>query len=215
MKVLITGNMGYVGPVVTRAISAWDSSTEMIGLDTAYFGHSLFDSTTLPEYSISHQIFRDVRDIQGEDLENIDAIIHLCAISNDPMGKNFSQATIDINLEASKRLVNLAKFNGVKRFVFASSCSVYGLASNEPRSEIDELNPLTEYSKSKIKFEEYLYQVSDENFTSIALRFATACGASPRLRLDLVLNDFVFSAIANPQISEYSFIFSILIFLVA
>ena len=130
----------------------------MIGLDTAYFGHSLFDSTTLPEYSLSHQIFRTPRDIQGEDLENIDAIIHLCAISNDPMGKILSQATIDINLEASKRLVNLAKFNGVKRFVFApSSCSVYGLASNEPRSEIDELKPLRpEYSKSKIKFEEYL-----------------------------------------------------------
>ena len=134
----------------------------------------------------------------------MDAVVHLAAISNDPMGDRFKDVTYDINYKASVDIARMAKEAGVRRFVFASSCSVYGFAEGGARNEQAPLNPLTAYARSKIQTEEDLKQLADEDFVVTSLRFATACGASDRLRLDLVLNDFVACAIAAREITVLS-----------
>jgi nucleoside-diphosphate-sugar epimerase len=136
--------------------------------------------------------------------DDVDAIVHLAAISNDPMGDRFKEVTHSINFQASLDLAKQARAAGVRRFVFASSCSVYGFAEGGARSEEAPLNPLTAYAKSKIGMEEELKMLADDNFVVTCLRFATACGASDRLRLDLVLNDFVAGAIASRKITVLS-----------
>src|SRR6185295_2373615 len=127
-------------------------------------------------------------------------IIHLAAISNDPMGNKFEKVTLDINHAATIALAEKAKKAGVKHFVFASSCSVYGFAEGGPRNEESPLDPLTAYARGKVQSEKDLKAMASKNFAVTCLRFATACGMSERLRLDLVLNDFVASAIATGQI---------------
>src|SRR5262249_59518939 len=134
-------------------------------------------------------------------LRGVDAIVHLAAISNDPMGKTFEEVTYDINYRASVELARQAKAAGVKRFVFASSCSMYGLADDTPRTETSPLNPLTAYAKSKVRTEGELQKLAGQNFSVTCLRFATACGMSPRLRLDLVVNDFVACAVTARKIT--------------
>ena len=137
-------------------------------------------------------------------MAGFDAVIYLAAISNDPMGNAFEKPTLDINFHAAVKIAEKAKKNGVKHFVFASSCSVYGFADTAPRTESSEVNPLTAYAKSKVFAEQGLEPLADDNFRITCLRFATACGYSDRLRLDLVLNDFVASAIADKKITILS-----------
>lgn len=204
MKILVTGNLGYVGPVVTRFLSENFKDAQIIGFDTAYFAQSITDSEAYPERWLNTQYYGDIRHIDVNLLKGIDAVVHLAAISNDPMGKEFEDVTIEINRRASVRLVELAVKSGVKNFVFASSCSMYGFSEGGPRKESDETNPLTAYAKSKIGTEEDVKTLDLGEMVFTSLRFATACGWSPRLRLDLVLNDFVACAITSGEITILS-----------
>lgn len=197
MKILTTGNMGYVGPAVVAHLRAAYPEAVLVGADTGYFAHCLTTATCLPERRLDEQWFVDVRDLAPERLRGIDTVIHLAAISNDPMGHAYETVTDEINHRVSVRLAELAREAGVGHFVFASSCSVYGYAEGEARDEDSPLNPLTAYARSKIDGERGLEALAADDFVVTALRFPTACGMSDRLRLDLVLNDFVASAVAT------------------
>lgn len=204
MRVLITGNMGYVGPVLTRFLKNNDPAIELIGFDSGFFGHSLTGAPALPESLLHAQHFGDVRDFPQALLEGVDAVVHLAAVSNDPMGNEFQEVTAGINQGASVRLGRLAAAAGVKHFVFASSCSMYGASSSTPRRESDSTNPLSAYALSKIGTEDSFREAELGDMVFTSLRFATACGMSDRLRLDLVLNDFVACAITTGEISVLS-----------
>lgn len=204
MKILILGNMGYVGPNVVDQLRETYPDGELIGYDIGYFAHCLSNASYLPETKLDQQIFGDIRNFPEEILDDVDAVINLAGISNDPMGNRYEEVTLDINYRATVRVAKLAKDKGVKNFVFASSCSMYGLADDSPRKESDKLNPLTAYARSKVMAEEGLEPLTGDGFTVTCLRFATACGWSDRFRLDLVLNDFVAGALVNKQISILS-----------
>jgi nucleoside-diphosphate-sugar epimerase len=204
MRILITGNMGYIGPVVADRLRSSYPSAEIVGLDIGYFSHCLTNAAFLPECRIDVQHFADVREVADDVVEGTDAIVHLAAISNDPMGNRYEQATLDINYRASIRLAAMAKDLGVSKFIYASSCSVYGFAEEGARSEDSSVDPLTAYAKSKVMTERELESLASGSFQVTCLRFATACGMSPRLRLDLVLNDFVASAVACGSITVLS-----------
>lgn len=204
MKILITGNMGYVGPCLVSHLKTSIPNVTLIGLDMGYFATCLSNSDILPECRTDIQYFGDVRKIKKSILEGVDAIVHLSAISNDPMGKTYEAVTMDINYKASVQLAKTAKEMGVKTFVFASSCSMYGAAEDSARTEASPLNPLTAYAKSKVYTEKDINEIAGDEFAVTSLRFSTACGMSPRLRLDLVLNDFVAGAIASNQITILS-----------
>lgn len=204
MKILITGNMGYIGPCVVQRFRTNFPAATLIGLDTGFFAASLTNAKILPECAANIQYFADVRNLPSGLLDDMDAIIHLAAISNDPMGNQFEDVTFEINYRSSIRLARLAKEAGVKSFVFASSCSMYGTAEDEARTEASPLNPLTAYAKSKVATEKELATLAENGFKVTCLRFATACGMSDRLRLDLVLNDFVAAAVAAKQITILS-----------
>jgi nucleoside-diphosphate-sugar epimerase len=204
MKILVTGNLGYVGPVVTGFLSKEIPNAKVLGYDTGYFSHSVTGADINPEHGVSIQHYGDIRNLGMEVLHGVDAIVHLAAISNDPMGNEFEDVTTEINRHASVRLVKLAAQAGVKNFVFASSCSMYGYAEHGARKETDETNPLTAYAKSKIGTEEDVKKLDMGNMVFTSLRFATACGWSPRLRLDLVLNDFVACAVTSGEITVLS-----------
>ena len=130
-KILVTGNMGYVGPSLIKRLREAYPNSQIFGVDMGYFAHCLTGADFLPERYLSCQYFQDVRDIQVDLLENIDAVIHLAAVSNDPMGNVYEAVTTEVNFEASVQLAKLAKQAGVKSFVFASSCSVYGYAEGD------------------------------------------------------------------------------------
>lgn len=204
MKILITGNMGYVGPWVVRRLRASHPSATLVGFDMGYFAHCLTDAPALPETQLDAQLFGDVRAIPDSALAGVDVVVHLAAISNDPMGKEFEAVTYAVNHRASVELARRARGAGAHAFVFASSCSVYGAAGDRPRTEDAELNPLTAYAKSKVATERDLAPLATDDFQVTCLRFATACGMSPRLRLDLVLNDFVAGAVATGKITILS-----------
>jgi nucleoside-diphosphate-sugar epimerase len=204
MRILITGNMGYVGPVLARHLRQRDPNVELIGFDASFFAHCLTGAMVFPESLLDKQYFGDIRDFPEALLSGVDAVVHLAAISNDPMGVKFEAVTDEINYKASVRIADLARRNGVKNFVFASSCSVYGAASRAARTEADEVNPLTAYARSKIATERALEALDNGSMIITCLRFATACGMSDRLRLDLVLNDFAACAIALGEITVLS-----------
>jgi len=204
VKILITGNLGYVGPSVVQQLRSSRPDAELVGLDTGYFATCLTNAPFLPECRLDTQHYADVRTVTGDLLQGVDAVVHLAAISNDPMGNTFEAATLDINYRASLDLARKAKACGARSFVFASSCSMYGLAEDAPRVEESPLNPLTAYARSKVLTEEGLRQIAGNGFQVTSLRFATACGMSDRLRLDLVLNDFVACAVASRRITILS-----------
>jgi nucleoside-diphosphate-sugar epimerase len=204
MKILVAGNLGYIGPSLTEQLRDSFPDAELIGFDIGYFAHSLTDAACLPEVRLDRQVFGDVRKFPEELLDGVDAVVDLAAISNDPMGKQFEDITMDVNYRAAVRLAEMCKRNGVKNFVFASSCSVYGTAGDAPKREEDELNPLTAYARSKAAAEKDLQPLADAGFTVSCFRFATACGFSSRLRLDLVLNDFVAGGMINRHIDILS-----------
>jgi nucleoside-diphosphate-sugar epimerase len=200
MRILITGNMGYVGPVVSNHLRKRFPDAEIVGFDNALFARSLTTGGPLPEITLDAQYFGDVREVPDHLLRRTDAVVHLAAISNDPMGNRFGEQTDAINRGASVRTAQLAQAAGVRHFAFASSCSVYGFSNGLPRNEDDPVDPLTAYAKSKIETETALAALDCGSMTVTCLRFATACGLSPRLRLDLVLNDFVASALTSGEI---------------
>lgn len=205
MKIVIFGNMGYVGPAVIEQLRATYPEATLTGYDAAFFASCLTSAEYLPERKLDRQYFGDIRNVPDEVIQGADAIVNLAAISNDPMGNRFEAVTLDINHQSGIRLAKKAKAAGVRKFVFASSCSVYGAAENGiPRKEDSELNPLTAYARSKVYTERDLAPLADEDFTVTCLRFATACGMSPRLRLDLVLNDFVACALTSKNITILS-----------
>jgi nucleoside-diphosphate-sugar epimerase len=204
MNILITGNMGYIGPVVVEHLRKQYPQAKLIGLDTGFFASCLCTPGLLPECKLNIQHYADVRNIPEDLLVGVDAVVHLAAISNDPMGNEFEAVTQDINFHASVKLAQNAKKAGVGAFVYASSCSMYGSAEDRARTEDSPLNPLTAYARSKIDTEKELERLADDSFTITSLRFSTACGMSDRLRLDLVLNDFVAGAIADRRITILS-----------
>jgi len=204
MKILITGNLGYVGSVLVPYLAKHLSGVELIGLDTGFFAQVVSPADPIPERFLSRQIFRDLRNVSEKDLDGIDAIVHLGAISNDPIGNRFESVTNEVNFVASELLIKTALKVGIRRFVFASSCSMYGASDGPPKTESDSLNPLTAYARSKVAVEGVLRATCTSESTVTALRFATACGYSPRLRLDLVLNDLVMGGISKGEVKVQS-----------
>jgi len=204
MRILVTGNMGYIGPGVVRQLRASHPTAFLQGFDTGYFAPCLTTSRVLPECRLDAQHFGDVREFPDELLQGVTAIVYLAAISNDPMGNAYESVTLDINYKAAIELAKKAKKAGVSSFVFASSCSVYGYAEDGARTENSPLDPLTAYARSKVFAERDLKPLASPDFRISCLRFATACGMSDRLRLDLVVNDFVASAIAAKKITILS-----------
>ncbi len=204
MKILITGNLGYVGPNLVRQLRKDFPTAHLVGYDIGYFAGNTTSNGQLPETMLNEQHYGDVRNFPLDLLLNCGAVIHLAAISNDPMSNQYEDVTYAINHRASIDIAKKAKQQGVKNFVFASSCSVYGFASDEARVESSELNPLTAYAKSKVMTEDDLLPLADNTFNVTCLRFSTACGMSDRLRLDLMLNDFVASAMADKAITILS-----------
>ncbi|MEW6116810.1 MAG: SDR family oxidoreductase [Nitrospirota bacterium] len=204
MNILITGNMGYIGPSVVERLRSSYPEAVLTGFDTGYFAHCLTNARTFPECRVNLQHFGDVRTLRADVLKDIDAVVHLAAISNDPMGNTFEDVTFDINYRSSVVLAKMAREAGVKTFVYASSCSMYGAADDGPRDERSPLNPLTAYAKSKVMTERELAQLANDDFIVTSLRFSTACGMSERLRLDLVLNDFVAGAVTSKKITILS-----------
>lgn len=183
MKILVTGSEGYIGSVLLHVLV--DKGHDVCGLDTGFYKEAmLYDNGKKPVPTI----VKDIRDVSREDLLGFDAIVHLAELSNDPLGQTDPDLTFAINHKGTARLIDKAKKAGVKRFIYASSCSVYG-ASDEIRSEISTPNPLTAYAKCKILNEELLKKEATDSFTPVILRFATVYGLSPRLRFDLVVNN--------------------------
>jgi nucleoside-diphosphate-sugar epimerase len=186
MKVLVTGHAGYIGSVLTPMLI--DEGYQVTGLDAEFFaGCDFYDGCiTVPS------IKKDLRDIGIEDLRGFDAVLHLAALSNDPLGDLDRDLTYDINHHASVRLARLAKEARVLRFVFSSSCSLYGVAANnELLAEDATFNPVTAYGESKVRVEQEVSPLADESFSPTFLRNSTAYGVSPRLRADLVVNNLV------------------------
>ena len=204
MRVLITGNLGYIGPVLDKHLNRSQVGMEIVGFDSGFFAHCLTNAGRLPECRIKTQHFGDMRHFSSELLEGVDAVVHLAAVSNDPMGAEFETVTGQINQQASIELARMARDAGVGHFVFASSCSMYGFAEGGARKEEDPINPLTAYARSKAGTEAALREMDPGNMIITNLRFGTACGMSERLRLDLVLNDFVACAVASHQITVLS-----------
>ena len=201
MKILIVGGLGYLGPVIASRIKETVSNASLDTAETAWF----VKSRLVDEESYYGKILKkDKRDLTIEDLQPYDVVIDLAAVSNDPMGKDFEDPTMEINGHAAISLAERCKTAGVKRFVFASSCSIYGSAGDQARFEGDSKGPLTAYAKSKWLVEQGIEPLAKDDFSIIALRFATACGWSPHFRADLVLNDFVLTALVEQKITVLS-----------
>ncbi len=197
MKILVTGNLGYVGPVVVSQLRAFFPDACIIGYDMGYFETGAAARGPSAE---DRQYIADVREFPEGLLEGVDAVVHLAAISNDPMGSRFERVTMEINYRATAALAEKAKRRGVSSFVFASSCSVYGFSEQGLVTEQSEVNPLSAYARSKVLSETAIRDLAGNGFKATCLRFATACGWSERLRLDLVLNEFVAGALSTGQI---------------
>ena len=184
MNILVTGHHGYIGSVTTPVLTT--AGHDVFGFDTFFYEGCDFgrDGSSIQDARV------DVRDVAPDQLEGFDAIVHLAALSNDPLGDLHSDWTYDINLNGTLSLARAAKRAGVPRFVFASSCSMYGAStSDELLDETAPLRPLTPYAESKVRAEEGLRELADADFSPVYMRNATAYGVSPRLRLDVVLNN--------------------------
>lgn len=185
MRILVTGHKGYIGTVLVPMLIA--NGHAVVGLDSDLYQRCTFGDD-LPEID---SIRKDLRDVQAADVEGFDAVMHLAALSNDPLGNLNPNLTYEINYKASVQLARLAKQVGVPRFLFSSSCSTYGAAGDDILTEEAEFNPVTPYGHSKVLVESEVATLADENFSPTYLRNATAYGVSPRHRFDIVLNNLV------------------------
>jgi nucleoside-diphosphate-sugar epimerase len=199
MKLLVIGSQGYVGSSLVGYAKKFDPSIIIDGLDLGFFQHLNHFSEISNDIYLNNLKFKDLRFVTREDLLSYEAIVHLAAISNDPTGEKFSQTTMEINFESTIRVARIAKEIGIKKFIFASSASVYGFSS-DICSEESELNPLTAYARSKVLAERDLELMSDDDFQVTILRFSTAVGWSQRFRSDTVLNNFVLNALIQGEI---------------
>jgi nucleoside-diphosphate-sugar epimerase len=197
MKVLLTGHKGYIGAVAGPMLHS--AGHEVTGLDTDFFAGCDFGQKAHATSDIQ-TIKKDLRDLVEKDLCGFDAVVHLAALSNDPLGNLDPSVTYDINHKASVRLAELARKSGVSRFVFSSSCSTYGAAGDHFLEETAELNPVTPYAESKVWVERDVAKLADDRFSPTFMRNATAYGVSSRLRLDIVLNDFVAAAYTTGRV---------------
>jgi nucleoside-diphosphate-sugar epimerase len=186
MKILLTGHHGYIGSVCAPVLAG--SGHEVVGLDTLFYRDCDLGSAPSPT---TETLLADVRDVRPQQLEGFDAVVHLAALSNDPIGDFSPELTREINYEATVALAGAAREAGVRRFVFSSSCSMYGASSDEAVDESAPLKPLTAYADSKVRSEEALAELAGPDFAPVSMRNATAYGVSARLRVDLVLNNLV------------------------
>ena len=199
MRVLVTGHHGYIGSVITPMLVA--AGHDVVGLDTFFYEGCDLGSDERP----FEERRGDIRDVTAAELEGFDAIVHLAALSNDPLGDLDAELTYDINLRGTLHMAEEAKRAGVERFVFASSCSMYGAASGDDLlDESAPLRPLTPYAESKVEAEKGLSRLADDSFSPVHLRNATAYGASPRLRVDIVLNNLAGWAFTTGKIKILS-----------
>jgi len=195
MRVLLTGHNGYVGTILTPMLL--NAGHEVVGLDTNFYRASTFGEE--PSFGID-EIEKDVRDVTTDDLRGFDAILHLAGLSNDPLGDLNPSLTFDINHAASVDLAKSAKAAGVERFVFSSSCSNYGAGGDDWLNENSAFNPVTPYGISKVRVEQDVAPLADDDFTPTFLRSATAYGVSPRLRFDLAVNNLTAWAFTTGQV---------------
>ena len=195
MRVLVTGHRGYIGSVLVDRIKA--AGHEVVGADTELYEDCTFGGN---KDSGIATINRDIRELSSFDLEGIDAIAHLAGVCNDPLGDLLPETTFQINYAGTVRLAEIAKSSGVRRFVFSSSCSVYGAAGQEWIDEQSDPNPITPYGVSKWKAEVDLRQLGNARFSPVFLRSATAYGFSPRIRFDLVLNNLTAHAFTSGKV---------------
>lgn len=197
-KVLVTGHDGYIGAVLTPTLVR--SGYDVVGLDTGYFSKCLLGTEPAKVPTIS----KDLREVEASDLKGFDAIVHLGALSNDPVGNLNKGWTEDINFHASVRLAKAAKQAGVRRFIFSSSCIMYGLSEAQFVDETAPLNPQTDYARSKVQTEQALQELADDTFSPVYVRNGTVYGLSPRQRLDTVLNAFVAEALTTGHVTMHS-----------
>ena len=194
MRVLVTGHKGYVGTVMVPMLQA--DGYDLTGLDSDLYGGNTFSG----EITNIHYIRKDIRDIESSDLKGFDAVIHLAALSNDPLANFNPKITYSINYYTSLKLARLAKKVGVQKFLFSSSCSVYGESDGKMMTEESKPNPITPYGVSKLLAEESISKLADSKFSPTFLRFATAYGVSPMIRSDLVVNNLVGWAIITGKV---------------
>lgn len=193
-RVLITGHLGYVGSILTPL--AVEAGYDVVGLDTGYFA----ECTLVPERVSVPTIQKDLRDLEPADLRGVEAVIHLGALSNDPIGNLNAAWTEEINFKASVRLAELSKAAGARRFLLSSSCIMYGMSEASVVTEQSPLDPKTEYARSKVEAERAISALADPSFSPTFLRNGTIYGLSPRMRFDTVLNNLVGSAVATGNV---------------
>lgn len=202
LTILLTGNTGYIGTVMTKLLKR--ESYYVVGLDSDWFSEGCFfpvDEDSKPD----KQIIKDIREITKEDINGMDAVIHLAGLSNDPLGEINPRLTEEINCNATIKMAELSKKLRTERFIFASSCSIYGIASAKlPVNEDGCLSPLTAYAKAKVNSEIRLTRLADDNFHPVFMRNATVYGSSPKLRLDLVVNNLLAWAYLTGEITIMS-----------
>lgn len=187
MKILVTGTEGYIGSRLAPLLIG--DGHEVVGLDTGYYRDGWLYSPPVQRFLSPRTLLTDLRSVTPSDLEGFDAVVHLAELSNDPLGENRPEVTYRINHQGSVHLAQLAKQAGVARFVYASSCSVYGIGGSDWLDERSPTNPQTAYARCKVMVERDLAPMADDRFCVTFLRNATAYGASPRMRFDIVLND--------------------------
>ena len=199
MKILVTGTEGYLGSLLPPLLL--EKGHEVIGVDTGFYKSGwLYNGTTLTAKTLN----KDIRNITKEDLQGVEAIVHMAELSNDPTGQLAPNITYEINHKGSIRLAELAKSAGVRRFVYMSSCSVYGVATEGDVTEESTVNPQTAYAECKTLVERDLQPMADDNFSPSFMRNATAFGASPRMRFDIVLNNLAGLAWTTKEIKMIS-----------